>query len=185
MNSVAPVVYVLTVAAGFMYFVGCAWAAHHLAKTTKGINDDAKAKELFLKLVKAAKKQLVIYDDGDAKEGSIYEDEGVIKALEQRLDSFHDLKVQCLFNKPGDTLFVRTFQKHDQVDIGTAAERSDTHFRIADSGTIGWISQHREDADHRPYEMHDFQNVPALFGAAFMRKSTFGAHIRKVEQHFA
>ena len=185
MNTLAVLGYGFTVALGFVYFGGCVWATHYRAKTKTGINDDQKAKELFLELVSAAEKKIAIYNDGNAADGSIYEDPDVVNTLEKRLLELQSLEVKCLFNKPDDTLFSRTFKDHERVAFRTASERSDVHFRIADDGKMGWISWHEEGEGHRPFEMHDFRNVPAFFGAGFMKRSTFGAHIEKMERHFA
>ena len=43
-------------------------------------NDNAEAEQIFLDLLAEAKAELVIYDDGDAAEGSLYQSPEVVEA---------------------------------------------------------------------------------------------------------
>lgn len=93
-----------------------------------GTNDSTIATETFVKLVNLADRILLICDDGNKMEGSIYEDEIVVKAVQERLRTNEALHVFCLFSSDDDTLFKKTFKDHGRVRIEVKKPRRQIHF---------------------------------------------------------
>lgn len=72
-----------------------------------GVNDDDAAARMFMRVLGAAKESLVIHDDGDRIDGTVYEDECVIDAVRRQLRRHDALTIQCLFNYKEDLALVR------------------------------------------------------------------------------
>ena len=170
---------------GFAYYTANAVAILYLAHSESGVNSDHKAKSVFLALINLAEHKISIHDDGDAVQGSIYEDQDVVDAVLTRLDEHPDLRVECLFNMDSDTLFRRLLAGHDQVNVRFTDHRSIIHFKIIDNGVAGYVSRHEKGESHRPYKLHNFSRIPWYLGASSKREMAFGQHLRMMEDAFA
>ena len=122
-------------------------------------NSDKSVEVILLNLIKEAQHELVMYDDGDPQDGSLYESEQVIQALEQKLTD-SQFRVDCVLNYPtGKTLFERKLGGMENVRIRRrAANQSTIHYKIID-GTKAYISRHRRGQETRNRKVIDCTNA--------------------------
>lgn len=182
MSSIAYVIAAL--AALFLLYQGSRMGARRFS----GSNDGETAKRLFLFLLDQAERDLIIYDDGNDVEDSIYANEAVLDALEAKLRHEPDFTVRCLFNCDGPQ------QLHDRFDneprftirttgLGEKAPR-DLHLKVADRGRMAYLTQHEFNSTTRLYELVDCLTVwkRALGGVA---REELGDCIDVFDQRFA
>lgn len=76
------------------------WLAHEnsLLRVTDVENDNEDAIRRFLAVVDRAEHELLIHDDGDKTDGSLYDDEDTVEAVRERLRACPSLKMRCLLN---------------------------------------------------------------------------------------
>ena len=87
-------------------FVYCLWLlvnaqgdllVNDAINTISGGNDDQLAMDMFIDLIEATKKSIVIHDDGDDSPTSVYNNKKVMDCLRSRVQD-KGIHVQCLFN---------------------------------------------------------------------------------------
>ena len=112
-------------------------------------NNDRIAKDSFLRLLHVAERQMLVYDDGNNDEHSIYNHPDVVAQVEEKLRSTPRLKLDCVFNDEDETLFKEKFLNHDQVTIRLRLRNPQrVHYKIID-GKLGYISFHEHGSDDR------------------------------------
>ena len=137
---------------GALWFGWMILDAHRVAaivatETTE--NSDEKAKSAFLDLLRAAKKEMIVYDDGDANPGSIYEDENIVKAVKQKIKDNPKFHMDCVFNKDEETLFRRRLADVSGVQIRKRETNPKRiHYKIID-GRTAYVSVHEEGSAER------------------------------------
>ena len=146
---------------------------------TVGMNDGKVAAKSFIDLVKDAKEEILICDDGNDMADSIYNDKQVVDAIDSRLREKPQLSVRCLFYSTENTLFTKTFTAHQQVAIDRGSARRRVHFKIIDHGLKGYVSSHEYGESDRRYRMYDCSRVPAR-----VRDATLGRHVRAMQDVF-
>ena len=144
-----------------------------------GTNDSTIATETFIKLVNSADRSLLICDDGNRMEGSIYENESVVEAVQKRLRDNAALCVYCMFSSDDDTLFRRVFRGNDRVKVKVVKPRRQIHFKIVDGGRYGYVSAHSQGSDERNYRRYNCSRTSQRF-----RERVFGHHIRSMSNVF-
>ena len=175
----------ILVVGGLLYYTVDAIVVLYLVESESGMNSDAKAKTVMLSLVRRANNIILIHDNGDDDDGSIYQDEEVVDAFMARLEEVPILQVKCLFNENNDTLFRRRLGAHSRVTIRITLRHTVIHFKIIDGGIYGYISRHEKGETHRPYQSFDFSRVPWILGASAKRERAFGRHMRAMEEALA
>ena len=125
-----------------------------------GTNDDDTAASMFIDIFKRAQSTLVIYDDGNKMDGTIYEDPRVIAAVQEHLANNKELSVRCLFNDEDDLALVRTMRAEypDRFEVWYRRSNrplADVHYKIADEGAVGHISQHQHGQPERRFKLLD------------------------------
>lgn len=155
------------------YFV---WWAHGylLVLVTRGTNDDAAATTMFIGLVNEAKQDMIIHDDGDSTEASVYNNEQAVEAVRRRLQEHRDLEIKCFFNKEGETRMAslsKQFPGRFQVRY-LQGERpgNDIHYKIIDGGCKAYLSVHDMGGCDREYEMIDCTDSPPRIRQRMFRK---------------
>ena len=126
-------------------------------------NSDKTATKNFLALLQDAKESMVVYDDGNKMDGSIYEEDKVIDAVRRKLSENPKFKLSCYFNVDGDMPFTRALEKHERVRIVTGSgdrPDDDVHYKIIDGGIKAHISRHAFASQERRYRVIDFTKVP-------------------------
>ena len=132
-----------------------------------GKNDDTGALDSVLWLIEEARDSLEIFDDGNRMTESIYEQQRLVDALREKLETHPEFRVTCFFNDQAqDLLFRRAFEGHSQVDVfaGLDPERqsheTEVHYKIVDGGRIGYVSRHGYSESERLYQQWDCRHLP-------------------------
>ena len=149
--------------------------------TKKGVNSDEEAASMFLSLVTQTRREIVIHDDGDDTDVSIYNSDQVLAALGARIKE-HDIQVRCLFNdeEPGLKL-LQLAQEHPQnVHVWYmkgARPDPDTHYKIVDGGRLVHLSQHAHGESERMYVLRK----PPAFATKGTRRRISQAYMETFE----
>ena len=122
-------------------------------------NDEAQAVDTCLWLISQAESELLIYDDGHAKNrglSSLYENEEVIAAIKEKVRANDQFKVRAFFNSGDDTAYSKAFETRASSGGSVAIRRpadgqrpADEHLKIVDGGKIVNISMHDFGAQDR------------------------------------
>lgn len=159
------------------------WYADRLnVRIEGGSNDDESATQMFIRILKMAKKTLVVHDDGDKGIRSIYEDDNVIQAVRRQLDTHEKLQIRCLFNDKADLKLVREIQAAypDRFTVCyLSGDRpiDDVHYKIADGGVIGHLSSHEHGQPERNFKVLDCSAAGTR-----TRKRAFGKYLDQFER---
>ena len=130
--------------------------------TTSDSNSDEAAVEQFITLLGEAERSMVVHDDGNKMDGSIYESEAVIDAVRQKLEKDQGFRLSCHFNF-GGTRFTKELGQCPAVRIKTGQgdrPADDVHYKIIDCGRKAHLSSHRFNSKERRYKVIDCGNVP-------------------------
>ncbi len=149
-----------------------------LVKGRPGKNDNEKAISNLIELLQNAERSIIMYDDGSKASADVYDDAGLISAAKARMDQQSQLRIRCFFNYEGELAFVEELSRRYKGRFEAKVRRSkrrprgDKHFKIADGGTIGYISDHKLDDRDRDYVQWDCRSVGQL-----ERIAVFGIHL--------
>lgn len=127
-------------------------------------NSDQTAVKNFLALLQDAKESMIVYDDGNKMEGSIYQDESVINAVRKKLSENPRFRLSCYFNFNDAMPFTEALERHPGVRVITGhGDRpdGDVHYKIIDSGLKAHISRHEVASQTRRYKVIDCTRVPS------------------------
>ena len=157
------------------------WDRVHVRVRT-GTNDADEAAQMFIRVLNAAKETLVVHDDGDKVDGTVYEDEAVIDAVRRRLAQHEALTIKCLFNDQADLALTRKmrteFPGQFQVWYRNGPRPiGDIHYKIADGGTVGHLSAHGHREPERNFKLLDCSGAKRR-----TRKSVFGKYLNAFER---
>lgn len=146
-------------------------------------NSGEKAVVYFRRVLAEAEEHMIIHDDGDNVEESIYNDNAVLAVLDKRLEGSSKLNVRVLFNNPGVQLGVLELaKKHgDRLQVRyreNGRPVGDIHYKIADR-RMGYFSEHDEGSTSRKIWVYEFQNAPKR-----ARERVFGDTIQRFEREF-
>ena len=126
-------------------------------------NDDFEAVSRSISILKEAKESIEIFDDGDNFPDSTYNSKEFIWAVQEKFVESPSFKVRCLFNICDLRLrFVQEFAGDHRVDIYQRIEGQrpkDYHYKIADGGLKGTISEHPLNDRKRRYRDFSFGGV--------------------------
>lgn len=121
-------------------------------------NDNSEAASQFAEALRRAESELLIHDDGDKVEGSVYDDDSTIQAIRNRLNECRELRIRCLLNFNEDvkaTKLSDEFGERFQVRYLRQRPVDDVHFKIADRGKWAYLSAHRKGETERSGEVCD------------------------------
>ena len=143
------------------------------------INDDDSVVRNFIELLDEASTSMILYDDGNDMEGSVYNDSRVIDAVRRKLESNPDFELRCLFNCNDDVKFRKEFTNEPQVDIRTRSDvgrERKVHYKIIDGGMKAYLSRHELGSSQRRFKTIDCTNVSkrhrSRIAADMLRKHT-------------
>ena len=150
-----------------------------------GVNNDDAAVAMLLSVVKAAKKSLVIHDDGNKLPQTVYDDQTVIDTVRKQLADNEELNIQCLFNDRDDLDLVRQIAAEYPARFQVWYTRGprpagDIHYKIADGGAVGHLSWH----EHKQPE-RDFKLLDCSAAKPRTRKRAFGQYLEHFEREVA
>ena len=132
------------------------------------MDDEGAAGTEFLRLLAAAKEQMVIFDNGDKVEDSIYDREEVVEHVQQKLREEPAFRMYCLFNRDEpDIRFRDTFQGGEpRVSIKIVKHREpcsesgrNAHYKMIDGGVQAYLSWHGPGRSKRLYKTVDCSGV--------------------------
>lgn len=134
-------------------------------------NSDDETIENSTSLVTQAKNRVEMFDDGDNKEKSVYNDRGFVNAVKKKVRG-GNFRVKCFFNESevSGLLFVQEMGKLQEnltknVEIWTRREAdrpSDTHYKIIDNGRRGRLASHDLGSVDRDYQDIDCRSLGVL-----------------------
>ena len=127
-------------------------------------NNDTLAATSFLELVDRADRRMIVHDDGDAIDRSIYNTHAVVDKVEARLRE-GGFEIVFLFNSKerGNLELSRRLGDNPSVTILQAPLRdrdSDVHCRILDDADVVHLSRHRPGAETRNTKCLNLAKVP-------------------------
>ena len=151
-------------------------------------NSNAEAEQVFLDLLREAETEIVMYDDGDIGEGSLYQSPKVVEAIKTKLQENPEFRVRCVLNEMHDTLFERELVTILGVEIRRRSSNpSRVHYKIID-GLKAYVSCHQpgeggaESPNDRLHERAVSSPGPASIGATALlrgfRALCYGAPCR-------
>ena len=126
------------------------------------VNDDDSVVTNFIELLSEARTSMVVYDDGNDMEGSLYNDPRVIDAVRSKLRSHPDFQLQCLFNCDHDVKFRKELAHEQRVDIRTRIDAGDSgriHYKMIDGGVKAYLSLHALGSRKRKFKVVDCTTV--------------------------
>ena len=124
-------------------------------------NSNAEAEQVFLDLLREAETEIVMYDDGDIGEGSLYQSPKVVEAIKTKLQENPEFRVRCVLNEMHDTLFERELVTILGVEIRRRSSNpSRVHYKIID-GLKAYVSCHQPGEAARNRRMIDCTNAPS------------------------
>ena len=121
-----------------------------------GENDDDQAAAMLIDLVHKARSSLVIHDDGNDSAESVYNNDGVVAAIRDRIKQRRRLEVMCLFNdrEKLKLLELADGECRNNISIwyaGGDRPENDIHYKIVDGGRLVHLSAHAHGASERGY----------------------------------
>lgn len=135
----------------------------YVQTTPPAITDDESALRSFLSMLNEAQKSLIIFDDGDDIDGSLYNDRRVINAVQDKLRGNPEFELRCLFDCDGDLLFRRELERERHVSIRTrscCAPTDGIYYQIIDGGTKAYLSRYALGSKERRFRLVDCTPVP-------------------------
>lgn len=149
--------------------------------TTGGVNDHDRARAAFRELLDEADDEMILYDDGNSMEGSIYEDRAVVDAIRRKLDENPGFTMECMFSFSDETLFRRELGKDPRITImQRKGVRSSVHYKIIDGGRKAYVSRHELGQERR-----SFKNVDATKANQRARKDALGELFTDFQENHA
>lgn len=149
-----------------------------------GSNDDDAAVRTFIRVVEAAKETLIVHDDGNKMDHTLYDNNDAICAVRRQLEKERALRIRFLFNKKANLDMVEAlrseFPSRTEVKyMHDGRPPNDIHYKIADGGIIGHLSDHEPGQPDRHFKLLDCSATKPR-----SRARVFGKYLRRFEQDF-
>ena len=172
-------------------------AAQYQAILNSGLqnNNSEVTQSEFIRLLRRASKDMIIYDDGDTVADSIYDNDTVIHAINEKLDECPNLEIRCLFNCDSENLrFRREFAspRWPGVQIRTRAEPEGRysgpdpvlpHFKMIDGGSCAYLSWHDQESEASVYQTIDLSGVSGS-GKNRLVRDVVGKYLDRFDREF-
>ena len=161
LDSVEKLIVVLVIAVTVLPAIAISWWFWDSLYVTvqDSTNDDDAAARMFIDLFERAQSTLIIYDDGNKMDGTIYDSPQVIAAVRKHLENNKDLSVRCLFNDRDDLGLVQAmraeYPDRFKVWYRVGNRPADVHYKIVDDGAVGHISWHDHGQRERQFKLLD------------------------------
>ena len=126
------------------------------------INDYESVVSNLIELLDEARTSMILYDDGNARAGSVYNDSRIIDAVHSKLRDNPDFDLRCLFICDDAVEFRKEFADKPQVEIRTRTDvesEGNVHYKIIDGGLKAFLSRHRIGSSQRRCKIIDCSNV--------------------------
>lgn len=159
----------------------------HVSVTPVDWNNDDSTRTNFLELLKAASESMIVYDDGNKQDGSIYMNrefvDTVANAVREKREKNADFGIRFLFNSDDpELLFRKRLAGHAGIEIRINpphGRRLKTQYKIIDGGKQAYLSQHPFGASNRRFKRVDCSRVPKRYF-----KKTSDAVLGSFSRHF-
>ena len=171
---VSTTLIVLNLNSGFQYL--------YVQSTEPAISDDDSVFRNFVGLLREARESMIVYDDGDNREDSLYNDPRVINAVHQKLRDTPTFELRCLFNCDEALQIRKELQSQPQVRIrtrGSSAPAYEVHYKIIDGGDKAYLSRHSLGSGERKFKIVDCTNVSRRH-----RERVANTVLRRYKEHF-
>ena len=125
-------------------------------------SDDDLVVRNFIDLLSEARTSMVVCDDGNDMDGSLYNDQRVIDAVRSKLRASPDFQLHCLFNCNHDVKFRKELANEERVDIRTRSDPGnpgEIHYKMIDGGVKAYLSRHALGSRDRKYKVVDCTSV--------------------------
>ncbi len=141
------------------YYIGV-----YFTPLKSGENDNTAAVGNFLEQIKNTKKNLQIFDDGNSMGESIYNNQKVIDALQDKIRN-KNISISIHFNCKDELLINKLAKKYENVEIkyNPKERKKEDHFRISDGGKYCYISSHGYDEEKRNYNIYQKSSIDLPF----------------------
>ena len=144
-------------------------------------NPDSSPKTIFVELLDAAEKEIIIHDDGNLMKDSPYEDREILDRMRSIVRS--GVAIRCLFNHYDGRLAL-TRELSGEVDIRVRREVSrGAHYKIADSGSLAYLSWHGFGEHHRTFRLIDCRSVPK-YARTWVTERLLGEYVESFDAAF-
>ena len=140
----------------------------------------------FLGMLNEAWESLIIYDDGDDSDGSLYNDRRVIEAVQHKLGGNPAFEMRCLFNCDDNLLFRSELEGERQVDVrirSNSAPDDGIHYKIIDGGAKAYVSRNAIGSKEGRYRIVDRTRVPPRY-RSYVADSLLGMYKEDFERAF-
>lgn len=140
-----------------------AFQIQYVRTTPSAIDNGESAVRSFVCMLNEAQESLIIFDDGDDIDGSLYNDRRVIDAVQDKLRDNPEFELRCLFDCHDDLLFRKELERERQVSIRTRSSCAPTdgiYYQIIDGGTKAYLSRHVCGSKDRRFRLVDCTCVP-------------------------
>ena len=149
--------FVLAMSAPSVWFMYRAYQ-HCRFDVRTATNDNSTAIARFNEALSHASSELLIHDDGDQVNGTVYNHDATIQAVRKRLNKCKKLQIRCLlnFNESVEmTKLSNEFGTRFQVRYLGQRPSGDVHFKIADRGKWAYLSTHSKGSIERDGQICD------------------------------
>ena len=128
-------------------------------------NSNEEAQRIFLDLLEEASTEILMYDDGNAQDGSLYQSQQVVQAIRNKIRDIPSFRVRCVLNSGnGSTLFESALAAEPNVTIRPRDDNpSRVHYKIID-GRKAYVSCHQPGMMARTRRMIDCTNSQSRRG---------------------
>ena len=171
------------------FLIVCWGWGYFIVDVTKTVNNNKLAVKSFLGLFRSAEHIMSIYDDGDNKPESVYQNQDVIKTVRKKLDDNPNFKVQCLFNVDEGTEFakqLRDYPKQVEIKIREGERPNIAHYKIIDGGKKVYLSWHEMGNENRNVKVYDFSRLkPRRWWQADVKQDYIGEYLEDNRRAFA
>ena len=150
------------------------------------VNDDDSVVRNFIELLDEARTTMVVYDDGNDMDGSLYNDRRVIEAVRSKLRANPDFQLQCLFNCDHDVKFRKELAHEQRVDIRTRCDWDNAgkiHYKMIDGGVKAYLSLHELGSRKRKFKIVDCTTVAERHRSR-VAEGVLGKHTADFERAF-
>ena len=147
-------------------------------------NSNESAGRAFMDVLREAKKTVRIHDDGNDFDASIYNQDAVVEKVLQMLSD--GIEIRCLFNQEECRRLKMVEHSCNQypqnflvrVTKGGRPD-DDIHGKVADDGTMAYLSRHGLGSDDRKGRSFDCRDVSPK-----TRKMALGSYIKWFDDQF-
>ncbi len=130
-------------------------------------NSDEDVASMMVNLIRFARDEIEVFDDGNRMDGSVYENSVVVEALKRKLDETPHFRARFFFNADEELLLRKELAGRERVEIYAPAKgdqpdgrpQDQTHYKIIDKGRITYLSSHAYGAGERKFEVLDCRKV--------------------------